>query len=1199
MKLKLKNYILGVLGLVTLQQADAQVIFKDDFGKSEIRLPSQFVPETGRDSSLEGVFTHQSKFYKYAAIAPNYDGENVNQNTINNGYYAIVAPKFIYSNLPTGKPNWANWWTPIQNNTDQSDNGAVLVVNGDEVLNQYYRRAVSLEKGKTYRISVYLYGVGKNNVGVKFEAQNILSEKVLDESSDFLLSEANKWEQKSWTFKIPENDNCSNIAISLRNTIKTNDGNDFYVDDIVLEEYYDPTAPVIPCANEQVNFDDIIKATNDRFTFNSRGGKFDVLSNDALNKGNDQFILSGDKKNATIGKIGIWPEGFSFDSNGQLVIAPNAPNPGLPLVYQVCNLLGVCTTAKIVLEKDMGIPFAGNDDPFYWGNTTYNVIANDIYNDYKAGEGFIFSGSDQNMTISVKDNWPSGITMDANGVITIAPNTPKPTTAIFYTLCNMTGFCQDVQVTFLGDEGPFNPGKISTIGETCYNGTIEVVNTEKASYLAYLMSYNWQASIDNGATWRDFGTISESENQENESVGDVIIQKGDKLIINGLKKPTLVRRQVKRIGLSGYAYTAPVLVTPSEENTITLPDKINAFAAEQGTSFTFPTVSTKFPSTIKILDANGKEVGTTISDLKKGEYTYTIEATTTTGAPLEGCVTSVIIQLIVYDLKDCDIVKKKIFATDVRDWTSGAGGVEGEEKAVNGNRADYATITGGLVVLGLGTTGVDLYFTKLSDPNDPKSKRVLYTAEELKGKKVTIKLGEQYSGLKLAGGLTVVGRHTTATNPEDIGIGIGNSNVGTSFGVKGGVLDLLKGDNVFQFSFIPAKTNGEHVGYNGVRIQLGSLLAVADMATVFYAYIEEEEEITSPDYKPLGDIIVNPPKSLVYPTEQNDIDGTKLTGIKNTDIKLNEFTNDVTWGNRSEVLNVASGLSSVVHPYYAVDDNYDSYTLFNATAKVLNQQFLRTHLRQPARPGDQVQITLAYPNINVLNLSLLQLGNFKIVYYLGDTKVGEENMEKFRVLDIGLFNFKNKRRAVISKPITIPFDSFEIQQFSTVSVNLGDGMHVHDIRIAPMMLFEGQEDPKEVTKICAADFLAIQSPDFCTEYEISIAKVVEFGNPYTIPDKDEDPNNNLPLLDKDGKPIKEILKIEDIPNSQLTYSHTGAKVMYYTIDRLYTEYENDGIILVKVQTKRQRQNYGNPQYLRVKLENCNSAIVNPVINLSN
>ena len=41
--------------------------------------------------------------------------------------------------------------------------------------------------------------------------------------------------------------------------------------------------------------------------------------------------------------------------------------------------------------------------------------------------------------------------------------------------------------------------------------------------------------------------------------------------------------------------------------------------------------------------------------------------------------------------------------------------------------------------------------------------------------------------------------------------------------------------------------------------------------------------------------------------------------------------------------------------------------------------------------------------------------------------------------------------------------------------------------------------------------------------------------------------------------------------------------------------ENEGLILIKVQTKRQGQNYGDPQYLRVKLNNCNEAIVNPVI----
>lgn len=1236
MKLNIKKNLIGLLALFALQQTNAQVIFKEDFGQSTTRKSSPYVPQAGNDLNLEvspytcTPYYRAATSYYVAATRPtckdnpigtpasNYGLTNYNGwlKNISDGYYVVVAPANLKDVFDNGTAGTGSWWLSVSDHTANT-NGAVMVVNAGTIRNQYYRRAVTLKTGTTYKLSVWVMGNGSSVFDLKMEAQNILTEQLLgsnltgNNQKTLKLSEANKWEQLFWTFTTPTDQNCNtDIAVSLRNNYTTSEtGNDFYIDDIVLEEVVDPSADIIDCNPQNGVIDDIIKANDDAITTSLKGGVYSIIGNDSYSKVVGNIVLNGTGKNSSIIPLGTWPTGYSIDTSGQLVIAPNAPALTNPLEYQITNLLGVSSIAKITVKQDLGVSIKGNPDVYDWvtGPKTYSTVSsNDVYNGGIAGQGFIFSGIEQNAKISPKGTWPNGISLNTTtGEITTTAAAVKPIAAIYYTLCNMVGVCQDIAVTFLGVEGDFNPGKISSTGETCYNGTIEVVNTEKASYLAYLMSYNWQASIDNGVTWRDFGTISESENQENESAGDVIIQKGDKLIINGLKKPILVRRQVKRIGLSGYAYTAPVLITPSEENTITLPDNINAFAAEQGTSFTFPTVSTKFPSTITIYDSEGKEVGNKISNLKKGDYSFTIKATTTAEAPMAGCETFTSIQLIVYDLKDCDIVKKKIFATDVRDWSSGLSGVANKEKAVNGNRADYATITGGVVILGIGTVGVDLYFTKLSDPNDPKSKRVLYTAEELKGKKVSIKLGEQYSGLKVAGGLSVVGRYTSATDPNDIGltsgipIGITNENAGTSFGVKGGVLDLLKGDNVFDFSFIPAKSNGTHVAYNGVRVQLGSLLSVADLATVFHAYIEEEELVTDPNYKPLGDITVNPPSSLLYPTEQKDIDGTDLTGIKNVDIKLNEFTHDVTWGNRSEVLNVASSLSSVVHPYYAVDDNYDSYTLFNATAGVLNQQFLRTHLRQAARPGDQIQVTLAYPNINVLNLSLLQLGNFKIVYYLGDTKVGEENMEKFRILDIGLFNFKNKRRAVISKPITIPFDSFEIQQFNTVSVNLGDGLHVHDIRVAPMMLFEGQEDTKEVTKICAADFLAIKSPDFCTEYEISFAKVVKFGGIYTLPDEDEDPDNNLPLLDKDGNPIKEILEVEDILNSQLKYSHSGAGVMYYNIDRLYTEFENEGIILVKVQTKRQGVNYGNPQYLRVKLENCQEALVNPVIRLSN
>ncbi len=743
------------------------------------------------------------------------------------------------------------------------------------------------------------------------------------------------------------------------------------------------------------------------------------------------------------------------------------------------------------------------------------------------------------------------------------------------------------------------PGKISfsssSLLETinvCYGNSTKIYNNISATsnVTAANINYKFQISINNGLSWEFLKDSSGNDINLNNFTFDASGYTG--LSIPSVTSKTLIRRYAFNVGNPQLNSVTEPIVAETTQNEIKFDKGINSFAIQEylptlagSGKFIIPAgITTTEPSDVVITKSDGSVVtpGQELTGLTAGEYEFTVTATTKTGAAVVGCITSTKFKLIVYSLANCNVATKKIFATHQQMWTSGLSGVADPERAVNGDRSQYATLTGGVVLLGIGTVGIDLYFTK---PNG-----TLYTAAELKGKKVTIKLGEQYSGLKIAGGVTVVGRNINSLS-DISGVAPPAANTGFTYGVKGGLLDALKGDNVFEFSFVPSQSNGTPVDFNGIRIQLGSLLGVADLATVFHAYIEEDYTVNPATPETPSTIQVTPPASLIYPTEQRDIDGTMITGINNIGITLNNFTDDVTWGNRSEVLNVASGLSSVVHPYYAVDNNYDSYTLFNSTAGVLNQQFLRTHLRQVARPGDQIQITLAYPNLNVLNLSLLQLGNFKIVYYLGDVEVGSELMEEFRVLDIGLFNFKNKRRAVISKPIKIPFDSFEIQQFNTVSVNLGDGLHIHDIRVAPMMLFNGQLDPKEVTPICAADFLGIQSPDFCTDYAISFAKIISFGDAYTNTD-------GSPLLDKEGNPIKMITAVEDIPNSELTYSHIDGSIKYYTINQLYTEHEIEGIILVKVQTMRQGANYGDPQYLRVKLSNCNEAIVNPVIKLN-
>lgn len=719
-----------------------------------------------------------------------------------------------------------------------------------------------------------------------------------------------------------------------------------------------------------------------------------------------------------------------------------------------------------------------------------------------------------------------------------------------------------------------NPGTIAVErANTCYNGSVAVNNLVAGTATGGLFvttAYAWELSSDNGATWRNF-----TNERAGEVLVDFLIDEGNKITISGLKKTILVRRQFSRSNSLGVVtnldYSPVVTVQVQQQNLISFPDGRNSFAIQQGTNFTLPTATGSLPSTFQITDREGNVVSGVISNLPKGEYYFTYKATTTsTGGTLAGCESFATLQLIVYDLNNCNLTKQRRYATNQHGWASGLSAVNNAGNAVNGDRSQFATLAGGVVLLGIGTVGIDLYFTK---PDG-----TLYTGEELQNKKVTIKLGEQYSVLKLIGGISVVGRN--AANLAAISTSSSSLNSGNAFSVKGGLLDLLKGDNVFEYSFIPAAANGASVPYNGVRIILSSLLGVADQATVFHAYIEDEVEINPGTNSCANNnpITVNPP--VAYPTTQNGVN------VVNSPITLNQFVEDVNWGNTTAGLNLATALSTVNYPYYAVDNDYNSFAVFNTTAGVLNQQFLNVRFRQNARPGDQVQITLGTENASILTLGLLNLSSYRIKYYLGDTQVGTQTLDQFKLLDLGLLRLTQGQKIVISSPISIPFDKVQIEQFNTVNVNLGNQFYVYDVRINPQMLFEGQTDPKQITTICAADYLAIQTMDYCTTYDVSFAEVTEFGEQLRN-------EQGQPIVDSQGNPILSIVSVNDIPNSQLKFSHYGSNMAYYEIDRMYNEYQ--GRLVIKIQTKRQGCNYGDAQYLRVNLINCNDAVVNPII----
>src|SRR5690606_24468119 len=211
-----------------------------------------------------------------------------------------------------------------------------------------------------------------------------------------------------------------------------------------------------------------------------------------------------------------------------------------------------------------------------------------------------------------------------------------------------------------------------------------------------------------------------------------------------------------------------------------------AISVVAGNAFSLPTATTTNGAAIQWYDSNNDPIDgsapQTIST--PGVYTYTVVAT------LNGCTAFENIIVTVFDAADCPPVLERVYANDRSTWGSIiTGGVANKNNAIDGNPKTYSTITTGVGLLGIGTTWQNIYFDHTVAAGTP----------------VTIKLGKEYSGLMLAGGLSVQGLDAN-----------GNT-IGTLKTVDGGLLDLLVADNVIEFTFVPSNSSGPKA-YAGVRV---------------------------------------------------------------------------------------------------------------------------------------------------------------------------------------------------------------------------------------------------------------------------------------------------------------------------------------------------------------------------------------------
>ena len=1306
MKFNIKKYLYSFFAFVAFQQASAQVIFKEDFGQSSVRTISPYVPQGGVDASL-GKFKHGSSFY-YAAntyftsIPGTYTSlktANTDVHVVNDGYYTIVSPKTVYNFAkPSGGTDWdGNWWAKIADHTGNA-NGSVMIVNAGQVKNQFYRRAVTLEKGKTYKISAWFYGSGSDKMGVMFQAQNIATEAELGKSSTFSLnSTANQWQKKEWSFKIPNTDGCGNIAVALRNTLADDQGNDLYIDDIVLEEVVDPTAPEIGCGN-LANFDDLIKPVDDVYKWGT--GNYIIHTNDKVSVSNTMvpIVLSGTSKNATISTIGNWPTGITLDTTtGEVKVAAGTIMPTAPLEYQVCSLIGVCSKATVTfiplqenlaltgsvtnqcdyvgtalnskpneytltITNKLSVPFIASadetlevkftinngtganannlDTPSYSANysnydtkwdykTTTNVLPIYSIHSFKLKVGQVIPANGSIQLKFIK-NWTAlGITQGLRKSLDISldvvnksqtnidtdlsdnklyisvfdavnsDNVPNITTKVnqyqvitvgeaaglgantdgytFFTMINgvetqipsnyliptndkgvsfsfsYKSECKSYKATVSVPVGFDNPGTISTNSSTaqssakgCYGSPFTIYGLTPAAVLPVNpIVYSWEVSNDNGATW--LAVASNDLNYTNATTAS--------LTIVSLVKNVKVRRVAKinssitADNVTSVSNEVEVLVT---NNVISVQNNISDFSIPVNGKITIPSITTSEVSTIEIKDHNGvvRNVGDEVSFNTEGIYTITIKATTT-ASPY--CVTTKTILVNVYNLGSCNEIRQKTMANRST-WSTVPvliipGWVTSEANAVDTDLSTYSTITIPVGLLGLGTTWQNLFFDHVVPAGTP----------------VTIKLGQEYSAVQVGGGVTV---QALDANEKTAGplLAVGD----------GALLDLLVGDNVFEYTFIPKDNKGNPIAYKGVRAVVGSTVAVANNAKIFGAYYDKNVSFSGQN-----------------PTCTNGIPNTKVAAgaskpgsstsypYPHTEVTLNPLVDDVTWGVEDIGLGVASSLASVVYPYLAVDNDINTFAIFNKSVAALNRQKLTVKFNQNVRPGDQIRILMGGFEVPVLDLSLLT--DIKIQRYKGNVKVGQLlNGSQFKILDLNLLALLGNvgdRKALIVDAINEPFDKIEMSYLSTVQVGLlGDYTYVYDISIMPTMKFEGQ-DSTNATALCASDFLKVTKVDNCTTYDVSMA--------YATKEK---------FIDVDGVEKDRVVSFTDIPNSILKEIKDDGKFIYYEFNSLHTNYAND--LYIKVQTKRQGCNYSEPMYLPIKLINCLNGIVNPVLKMS-
>lgn len=467
----------------------------------------------------------------------------------------------------------------------------------------------------------------------------------------------------------------------------------------------------------------------------------------------------------------------------------------------------------------------------------------------------------------------------------------------------------------------------------------------------------------------------------------------------------------------------PVVVTVTPQPTLAITS--TALVTQIGNSVTFNATST---GTITWYNATGVALPSNVAGPFTTAGIYTFTAIAVNGA----CSRSGNVTVTVIDPNECPPLTERNYADSQR-WNSIlTGGVFNASNAVDGNPQTFSTITTGIGLLGIGTTSQVLEWNETIPAGTP----------------VTVKLGSEYSGLTLIGGFSVVGtKRNGSGNPIDVGV---------LEAVSGSLLNLLPGQNNFEFTFVPSNTTGPQ-SYDGVRIEIASLVSLAQNAKVYEAYFE----------KPVAQVAC----------EANDAE-------------------DVLFGAIDLGVGVATATVGVANAHDAIDNSETSYATMFSGVGILAAAELTAVFRTPSVVGDTLKIRISKPG-TLLTANVL--AGLSIQPILNNALVGLPIDNASVLLSIELM--PGNEEAVLTVVMPESFDRVRIR-FGGVASAL-DFLRVHDIERVANTKVEGS-DENNALEACQGQTITLEADAIdCTSfvwYDAEVGgNVVSTGNSFTIP----------------------------------------------------------------------------------------------------